>query len=1031
MTRRPDLRRGIFATVAATVLLSILPPNVESTVETEALLRFKNRLDDPHGVLRSWKPSDSPCGFHGVTCHPISGEVTGISLGNTNLSGSISPAISALTKLSTLSLPSNFISGTIPPEIVNCTNLKVLNLTSNRLSGTVPDFSPLKNLEILDISVNFLTGKFPSWIGNLTRLVSLGLGNNRYEEGEIPNNIGGLKKLTWLYLARSNLTGQIPDSIFNLNALETFDIARNAISGDFPPLITRLVNLTKIELYDNRLTGQIPPEIVNLTRLREFDVSKNQLTGALPREIGNLKDLNVFHCYENNFTGQFPFGLGEIRFLTSLSIYRNNFSGEFPANIGRFSPLDTVDISENKFTGRFPSFLCRNNKLRFLLALQNEFSGEIPGSYTDCKSLTRLRINLNRFNGHVPEGLWAMPLAKMIDLSDNSLTGEITPHIGLSTELSQLLLENNRFSGKIPGELGKLTSLERVNLSNNSLSGEIPAEIGYLRQLTSLYLESNSLTGLIPIGLTNCVRLVDVSLAKNSLTGEIPNSLSQMASLNSLDLSGNKLTGEIPANLVNLKLSFIDFSENQLSGRIPPDLLAVGGATAFSRNEKLCADDHSVEQSALRLCSGDEHVRRNRSLDLTLLFLALAVAVVVLVTGLVALRYRVVKIREYDSENGDIKNASEGTLKIALFHQMELDAEEISRLDEDHLIGAGSAGKVYRVDLKKGGGTVAVKWLRRGGVEEDGTEVSVSEMEILGKIRHRNVLKLYAFLVGRGSSYLVFEFMENGNLYEALRRNLKGGLPELDWHKRYKIAVGAAKGIAYLHHDCCPPIIHRDIKCSNILLDGDYESKIADFGVAKVADKGCEWTCVAGTHGYMAPELAYSYKATEKSDVYSFGVVLLEIVTGLRPVEDEFGEGKDIVDYVLSKIQQDGRNLRDVLDKQVLSSDVQESMITVLKMGLLCTTKLPNPRPSMREVVRKLDDAVPCVSRQNRKDYSIEKSDVYSFGVILLEIATGLRPVEEEFGEGKNIVDYVVSKIQQDRSHLRDVLDKQVLSSEV
>uniref|UniRef100_A0A1J3JWM3 non-specific serine/threonine protein kinase n=1 Tax=Noccaea caerulescens TaxID=107243 RepID=A0A1J3JWM3_NOCCA len=946
MTRKSVIRRGMLATVAATVLLSILPPYVESTIETEALLRFKNSLDDPHGVLRSWKPSDSPCGFHGVTCE-ISGEVTGISLENANLSGSISPAISALT------------------------NLKVLNLTSNRLSGTVPDFSPLKNLEILDISVNFLTGEFPNWIGNLTRLVSLGLGNNHYEEGEIPNSIGGLKKLTWLYLARSNLTGHIPHSIFDLHALETFDVARNAIAGDFPPLITRLANLTKIELYDNRLTGKIPPEIINLTRLREFDVSKNQLVGALPREIGNLRDLSVFHCYENNFTGEFPSSLGELRFLTSLSIYRNNFSGEFPVNVGRFSPLDTVDISENKFTGPFPSFLCRNNKLRFLLALQNEFSGEIPGSYADCKSIKRLRINLNRFTGHVPEGLWAMPLAKMIDLSDNSLTGEITHKIGLSTELSQLLLENNRFSGKIPRELGKLTNLERINLSNNSLSGEIPAEIGYLKQLTSLYLESNSLIGLIPTGLTNCVRLVDVSLAKNSLSGEIPNSLSQLASLNSLDLSGNKLTGEIPANLVNLKLSFIDLSENQLSGRIPPDLLAVGGATAFSHNEKLCVDDHSVEKSALSLCSGDEHVQKNRSLNVTLLFLALAVAVVVLVTGLIALRYRVVKIREYDSENGDVKNA-DAKWKIARFHQMEMDAEEICRLDEDHVIGTGSAGKVYRVDLKKGGKTVAVKWLRRGGgVEEDGTEVSVSEMEILGKIRHRNVLKLYAFLVGRGSSYLVFEFMENGNLYEALRRNLKGGLPELDWHKRYKIAVGAAKGIAYLHHDCNPPIIHRDIKCSNILLDGDYESKIADFGVAKVADKGCEWSCVAGTHGYMAPELAYSYKATEKSDVYSFGVVLLEIVTGLRPVEDEFGEGKDIADYVLSKIQQDRRNLRDVLDKQVLSYEVEESMITVLKMGLLCTTKLPNPRPSMREVVRKLDDADPCVSRQNRKDYSI------------------------------------------------------------
>ncbi|XP_010471238.1 PREDICTED: receptor-like protein kinase HSL1 [Camelina sativa] len=966
MSRRPDPRRGMMTIVVATLLLSTFPPNVESTVEKQALFRFKNRLDDPHNVLQSWKPSDSPCAFRGVTCDPISGEVTGISLANANLSGIISPSISALTKLTTLSLPFNFISGTIPPEITNCTNLKVLNLTSNRLSGTIPNLSPLKTLEILDISGNFLTGEFQSWIGNMTQLVSLGLGNNHYHEGTIPVSLGRLKKLTWLFLARSNLTGQIPNSIFDLNGLDTFDIANNAVSGDFPVLITRLVNLTKIELFNNRLTGEIPPEIRNLTRLREFDVSSNQLNGYLPQELGILKELRVFHCHENNFTGEFPSGFGDLLHLTSLSIYRNNFSGDFPVNIGKFSPLDTVDISENLFTGPFPRFLCQNKKLLFLLALQNDFSGEIPRSYAECKSLLRLRINKNRLSGHVVEGFWDLPLAKMIDLSDNELTGEISPMIGRSTELSQLILQNNRFSGKIPRELGKLTNIERIYLSDNNFSGDIPTEVGELKELSSLHLENNSLTGSIPLGLTNCVKLVDLNLAKNFLTGEIPNSLSQVASLNSLDFSGNKLTGEIPASLVKLKLSFIDLSKNQLSGRIPPDLLAVGGSTAFTNNEKLCVDSQNARTSqnlGLSVCSGYQHVRRNGSLDGTLLFLSLAIVVVVLVTGLLALRYRVAKIRELDSENGDVSKA-DAKWKIASFHQMELDAEEICRLDEDHVIGAGSAGKVYRVDLKKGRGTVAVKWLKRGGGEEavDGTEVSVSEMEILGKIRHRNVLKLYACLVGRGSSYLVFEFMENGNLYHALRQTIKGGLPELDWYKRYKIAVGAAKGITYLHHDCCPPIIHRDIKSSNILLDGDYESKIADFGVAKVADKGYEWSCVAGTHGYMAPELAYSFKATEKSDVYSFGVVLLELVTGLRPMEDKFGEGKDIVDYVYSQIQQDRRNLRNVLDKQVLSSYVEESMIRVLKMGLLCTTKLPNLRPSMREIVRKLDDADPCVS---------------------------------------------------------------------
>ncbi|XP_010534090.1 PREDICTED: receptor-like protein kinase HSL1 [Tarenaya hassleriana] len=965
MTRRPDLRAAV---VTATLLLSIFLPSVCSAAgETESLLHFKSRLVDPLNALESWKPSASPCLFHGVKCHPFSGEVVEISLANKSLSGSISPVIFTLRSLSTLRLPLNSISGMIPLAIVDCTSLRVLNLSSNRLSGKVPDLSPLKSLEILDLSKNFLVGEFQSWIGNLTQLVSLGLGNNHYEVGEIPESIGNLKNLTWLFLAHSHLQGQIPESIFDLISLDTFDISRNAISGDFPSSITRLVNLTKIEFYHNRLTGEIPQRIGELTRLRELDISSNLMSGALPQEIANLKELRVFECHENNFSGEFPSGFGDLRHLTSLSIYRNNFSGEFPANIGRFSPLNTIDISENGFSGPFPAFLCKNKKLQFLLALQNKFFGEFPTSYADCKSLVRLRINNNSLSGRIPDAFWALPQAKMVDLSDNGFTGEISPSIGFSEELNQLFLHNNKFSGQIPHEFGKLANLERLYLSSNEFSGQIPAKLGDLRQLSSLHLEINSLTGSIPQELANCVRLVDLNLARNSLTGEIPCVLSQVNSLNSLNLSYNLLTGSIPENLVKLKLSSIDLSENQLTGRIPLDLLAVGGAAAFFGNEKLCVDDlitKTNESSGLNICGSSHHAQKGDFRVKLFVFLALASGLIAFMSGFSIVYCRNVKVRQLDMESSDLD--ADAKWKIASFHQLEFDAEEICRLKEDHVIGVGSAGKVYRVDLKKNRGTVAVKWLRREDAK--GSDVSIAEMEILGSIRHRNILKLYACLIGRGSSYLVFEFMENGNLFQALPRKIKGGSPELDWQKRYKIAMGAAKGIAYLHHDCCPPIIHRDIKSSNILLDAEYEPKIADFGIAKIVNnssshKGREWSCVAGTHGYMAPELAYCFKWTEKSDVYSFGVVLLELVTGRRPVEDEYGEGKNIVDWVLSKIQQDRHNLQNVLDKEISCfTYVEESMVRVLKIGILCTTKISGLRPSMRQVVSMLGHVNPVVS---------------------------------------------------------------------
>uniref|UniRef100_A0A5B7AY51 Putative receptor-like protein kinase HAIKU2 n=2 Tax=Davidia involucrata TaxID=16924 RepID=A0A5B7AY51_DAVIN len=933
------------------------------TVETQALLEFKNQLEDPLKYLDSWEESESPCNFAGITCDPNTGRVTEISLDNKSLSGKISLSIFVLQSLTSLVLPSNFISGNLPPELNNCSNLKVLNVTDNNINGSLPDLSHLMNLEVLDLSDNYFSGEFPTWVGKLTLLVSLGLGNNEYDEGEIPESIGDLKNLTWLFLGGSHLRGTIPESIFELKALETLDISRNKISGNFPKSISKLQNLYKIELFQNNLTGEIPREFANLTLLQEFDISLNQMYGELPPEIGNLKKLTVFHLYNNNFSGELPSGFGDLHHLMAFSIYRNKFSGEFPEKFGRFSPLNSIDISENKFSGGFPKYLCENGNLKYLLALDNNFSGELPDTYSVCKSLERLRINQNHLSGKIPEGLWALPYAKMMDFSDNDFSGGISPHIGVSTSLNQLILLNNQFSGKLPSDIGRLTQLERLHLSNNDFSGKIPSEVGTLQHLSSLFLEENSFTGSIPVELGRCARLVNLNLAWNSLSGSIPDIFSQMSTLNSLNLSGNKLTGSIPKDLQKLKLSSIDLSNNQLSGRVPSDLLTMGGDRAFVGNKGLCIDEYSRTRvnSGMAVCDrvdGHKGFVRHK----LLMFCIILSALVVVLCGLLLVSYWNSKLTEPDRET-DLGGEKEidPKWKLESFHPVEFDADEICNLDENNLIGSGGTGKIYRLDLKKDGGTVAVKQLWK----RNGVKVLAAEMEILGKIRHRNVLKLYACLMKGGSSFLVLEYMENGNLFEALHREIKGGQPELDWQQRYRIALGTAKGLAYLHHDCFPSIIHRDIKSTNILLDEDYEPKIADFGVSKTAE-GSLWvsesSCFAGTYGYMAPELAYTLKVSEKSDVYSFGVVLLELVTGRRPIEEEYGEGKDI-NYWVSTHLNDREDVLKVLDHKVVSDLVQNDMIKVLKLATLCTTKLPNLRPSMKEVVKMLVDAEPCTFR--------------------------------------------------------------------
>ncbi|XP_054825249.1 receptor protein-tyrosine kinase CEPR2 isoform X2 [Prosopis cineraria] len=843
-----------------TILFIIFPPCMSASIETEALLQFKKHLKDPLNSLGSWIDSESPCEFHGITCDKFSGKVIEISLENKSLSGEIFPSIFDLQSLRVLLLASNFISGKLPFEISNCSNLTVLNLTENDMVGAIPDLSGMRNLKVLDLSANYFSGSFPNWVGNLTGLVSLGLGENEYVESEIPETLGNLKKLTWLYLGGSHLRGEIPESIYEMKALETLDISRNMISGKLSKSILKLKNLYKIELFSNNLTGQIPAELANLTKLEEIDISKNHMHGKLPEVIGTMKNLVVFQLYENNFSGELPAGFGDMQHLVGFSIYRNSFSGKIPENFGRFSPLDSIDISENQF------------------------------------------------------------------------------------------------SGKLPSQLGKLMNLEKLYLSNNNFYGEIPAEIGALKQLSSFHLEENSLTGSIPAELGNCARLVDLNFAQNFLTGTIPQSVSLMSSLNSLNLSGNKLTGSIPESLVSMKLSSIDFSKNQLSGRIPNNLLIIGGDEAFVGNPGLCVDQNSrtLMNSEFNICTSIHGPKKVFADKIIILCTIASVLVVLLVVLLVS-------YGGFKHENADLEKNIKGhketdsKWKMAAFHQVDLDVNEICNLDEDNLIGTGGTGKVYRVNLKKTRSTVAVKQLWKG----NSVKILAAEMETLGKIRHRNILKLYASLFKGGSNYLVLEYMPNGNLFQALHRQIKGGKPELDWYQRYKIALGTAKGIAYLHHDCSPPIIHRDIKSSNILLDEDYEAKIADFGVAKFAEKTDQqlgFSCLAGTHGYIAPELAYTCEVTEKSDVYSFGVVLLELLTGREAIEEDYGEGKDIVYWVMTNLD-DRESAINILDDKIASESVEDEMIKVLKVAIQCTTKLPSLRPTMRDVVKMLIDA--------------------------------------------------------------------------
>eukprot|EP01018_Ginkgo_biloba_P040762 Gb_38507 [translate_table: standard] len=298
--------------------------------------------------------------------------------------------------------------------------------------------------------------------------------------------------------------------------------------------------------------------------------------------------------------------------------------------------------------------------------------------------------------------------------------------------------------------------------------------------------------------------------------------------------------------------------------------------------------------------------------------------------------------------------------KLTSFHIVEFDESDIlERLTEDNVIGsgaAGTAGKVYKVTLGNGK-VVAVKklWNPVKAKAMQDKEFH-AEVDTLGNIRHANIVKLLCCISSEDSEYklLVYEYVGNGNLFERLH----GSHGEtLEWPIRYKIALGAARGLCYMHHYCSPPIVHRDVKSTNILLDEEFKPKIGDFGLAKVVHNFGEdqnsMSIVGGTYGYIAPEYAYTMRVSEKSDIYSFGVVLLELVSGRQPTDErEFGEQCEIVSWICNRISID-KGVEGVLDWRV-EERYKKEMVEMLKVGLLCTTSLPIRRPSMREVVEML-----------------------------------------------------------------------------
>ncbi|KAK2970703.1 hypothetical protein RJ640_026709 [Escallonia rubra] len=551
---------------------------------------------------------------------------------------------------------------------------------------------------------------------------------------------------------------------------------------------------------------------------------------------------------------------------------------------------------------------------------------------------------------------WTMvtcsPESLVIGLGSPSqnLSGSLAPSIGNLTNLQIVLLQNNNITGPIPAELGRLWKLHTLDLSDNFFTGEIPSSLGRLRSLQYMRLNNNSLTGEIPESLANITQLTFLDLSYNNLSIPVPRFPSK-----TFNIVGNPLicaTG-YRQECYGMTLMPMSMTLNSSQSRKILDFQSIY-SSCFCTFLYTSPDLIFLALEAAMPLSG-----RPKSHRLAVAFGSSLGCISLLILGFGLLlwhRQRHNKQTFFDVKDRHHEEVSLGNLKRFTFRELQISTDNFSN---KNILGKGGFGHVYKGYLQDGT-PVAVKRLKDGSAI-GGERQFQTEVEMISLAVHRNLLRLYGFCMTATEKLLVYPFMSNGSVASRLKVLIHSptltAKPVLDWGIRKRIALGAGRGLLYLHEQCDPKIIHRDVKAANILLDDYCEAVVGDFGLAKLLDHQDSHvtTAVRGTVGHIAPEYLSTGQSSEKTDVFGFGILLLELITGQRALE--FGKAANqkgaMLDWV-KRIHQE-KKLDILVDKDLKNSYDRIELEEIVQVALLCTQYLPVNRPKMSEVVRMLE----------------------------------------------------------------------------
>ncbi|XP_028772100.1 probable LRR receptor-like serine/threonine-protein kinase At3g47570 [Neltuma alba] len=584
-------------------------------------------------------------------------------------------------------------------------------------------------------------------------------------------------------------------------------------------------------------------------------------------------------------------------------------------------------------------YLIGNLKNLINLALDgNNLTGLIPNRVNKLHSLQHLSLSNNRLQGSIINDLCQLESLSELNLANNMFTGAVPECLG-KTSLHQLNLSFNQLGSHLPPSFWSLKNILVLDISSNTLSGIISPEVSNLRAIILLNLSRNQISGSIPTTMATLITLQKLSLAHNKLQGPIPESLSGMISIELIDFSHNHLSGAIPKSLESLLyLKSIDLSYNLLDGEIPNgDPFQNFTAQSFMMNKDLCGKS----QLQVRPCRrGNKHISNK-------VMLAIKCSVPIMVVILVFIGIVFLKHNRDDANyptNRDLTNLDAPT-RISYYDLLQ----GTNGFDEGNLLGSGSFGSVYKAILPNEK-IVAVKVFNID-MEEAFRSFDV-ECAAMCNLRHRNLIKIISSCSNDDFKSLIMEFMSNG----SLDRWLYSHNYCLDILQRLNIMVDLAAALEYLHHGTLTPIVHCDIKPSNVLLDEDMVAHLSDFGIAKLLSEGLleTHTKTLAIVGYMAPEYGSKGVISFKGDVYSYGIVLMEMFTRKKPTDEMFVEGLGLKDWVSKSTP---HSIINILDVNLLHqgnpniSNILPHISSIFNLALSCCTESPEARIMMTDVV--------------------------------------------------------------------------------